>query len=428
MTDGNRLAGQTASEGPHNELAQAMQTFLAFSPEPDIAGDSPVRVFFAPGRVNLIGEHTDYNGGHVLPAALTLGTWVFARVRRDKLVRIASTSFSQVVEVASDEIHYSAQDDYANYPKGVLREFQKLGFDIPGLDLLYVGNLPSGAGLSSSASIEVVTASMLNEMLGADLAPERLALMSQAAENQFVGVNCGIMDQFAVALGKANHAISLNCDTLDYQRVPMQIAGVRLVIINTNKRRGLADSKYNERRGECEQALCQMQRVRPGIRHLADLDEAEFATIEATLQSEVLRKRARHVVTENQRAKQAVDVLRRNEIALFGQMMNASHVSLRDDYEVTGFELDTLAEVAWRAPGCIGARMTGAGFGGCTVNLVQADCVEAFIVEVRAEYTKIIGYEPSFYITDLGDGVKEVTREMERDVRAAVDKRWGGGL
>ncbi|KPV44339.1 galactokinase [Alicyclobacillus ferrooxydans] len=376
-------------------------------------GDA-VRVFFAPGRVNLIGEHTDYNGGHVLPAALNIGTWLFVRPRQDKVLRFASASFEQVVEVPAANLTYKTGDDYANYPKGVIHEFEKRGFEIPGLDLFYYGNLPNGAGLSSSASMEVVTASMMNELLGAGLSREELALLSQAAENQFVGVNCGIMDQFAVALGKQHHAISLNCDTLAYQLVPVRIEGVSLVIANTNKRRGLTDSKYNERRGECEAALVELQKVRPGIGSLGDIDEAEWTSLEGQLADPVLQKRARHVVLENNRAKRATTVLRDGDIAEFGRMMNASHESLRDDYEVTGKELDSLVEAAWAVGGCIGSRMTGAGFGGCTVSLVEADKVDEFVRAVGEAYTARIGYAPSFYVTDIGDGVKEVTNEVLR--------------
>ena len=411
-------------------LEQAIRQFLEFSPgaisdlksydkahqnvqghEVNL-GSPAARVFFAPGRVNLIGEHTDYNGGYVLPAALELGTWLFVRERHDKRLRVRSTTFPKVVEISVDNLHYSQDDDYANYPKGVLYEFQRRGFDIPGLDLLFYGNMPNGAGLSSSASIEVATAFMLNSLLGANLSHVQLARLSQTAENQFVGVNCGIMDQFAVALGKQQHAISLDCNTLGYHLVPMKISGVSLVITNTNKRRGLADSKYNERRSECEAALRQIQKVRPDVKHLADIAATHWPKLSAYIDNETLKKRARHVVFENERAKQAVGVLSSGTIAEFGQMMNLSHVSLRDDYEVTGVELDALAEAAWSADGCIGSRMTGAGFGGCTVSLVESDQVDKFISSVRTEYTKRIGYEPSFYVTAIGDGVKEVTEQI----------------
>lgn len=424
---------------PNSKFADALDRFLQFSPgsvawagpvssagsgeadsqTPSTHANPPaVRVFFAPGRVNLIGEHTDYNGGYVLPAALELGTWLFVRSRSDGWLRFASASFPQVVEVPAEGLSFSEVDDFANYPKGVIHEFQRRGFAIPGMDVFYYGNLPHGAGLSSSASVEVVTAFMLNTLLGADLPGEQLALLSQTAENQFVGVNCGIMDQFAVAMGEQNHALSLNCDTLDYQLVPMQTQGISLVIANTNKRRGLADSKYNERRSECEQALLQLQGIRPELKVLADVRAQEWNELESSIDNPVLKKRARHVVMENERAKQAVNVLRQGNLKQFGEMMNDSHRSLRDDYEVTGNELDALVEAAWSVQGCIGSRMTGAGFGGCTVSLVRTGVVDAFQSLVRQRYVERIGYEPSFYVTRIGDGVKEVTDEVMREVLA----------
>ena len=397
-------------------VCDALKQFAEFSPgpmnSPATVNSSGARVFFAPGRVNLIGEHTDYNGGYVLPAALELGTWLFVRQRKDNRLRFASTSFPKVVEVATEPVAYSEADEYANYPKGVIREFQKRGYTVPGLDVLLYGNLPNGAGLSSSASVEVATAFMLNQLLGANLSGDELALLSQAAENQFVGVNCGIMDQFAVAMGQDEHALSLNCDTLAYDLVPLPTEGIRLVITNTNKRRGLADSKYNERRRECEQALQQLQRVRPELKNLAQVAGGEWRELESSIDNPVLRKRARHVVLENERTKQAVLVLSLGKVEEFGRLMNDSHKSLRDDYEVTGKELDALVEAAWSVKGCIGSRMTGAGFGGCTVSLVRTNALEEFQTAVRQQYIEKIGYEPSFYVTKIGDGVREVTEEV----------------
>ncbi|WP_441394801.1 galactokinase [Alicyclobacillus acidiphilus] len=389
------------------QLARAKSRFLLWSP----GAIEDVRVFYAPGRVNLIGEHTDYNGGYVLPAALDLGTWAFVRTRGDGVIRFASTSFAKIVETPVEQMVYRQADDYANYPKGVICEFQKRGFAVPGFDVLFHGNLPNGAGLSSSASIEVVTAALVNALVRANLSFEDMALVSQAAENQFVGVNCGIMDQFAVAMGKQNHAISLNCHTLHYQLVPVSLDRVTLVIANTNKRRTLADSKYNARRSECEQALRELQKIRPALRTLADIGD-EWPEIEPYLTDTTLKKRARHVVLENQRAKRAVEVLRAGDTQRFGEMMNASHQSLRDDYEVTGPELDALVEAAWSVEGCIGSRMTGAGFGGCTVSLVSTDSLEEFMAVVKARYVASIGYEPSFYVTGVGDGVQEMTEEV----------------
>ncbi|QQE81404.1 galactokinase [Alicyclobacillus sp. SO9] len=373
-----------------------------------------MHAFFAPGRVNLIGEHTDYNGGYVLPAALNLGTWLFVRKRSDTRLRFGSSSFSKVVDVSVRGITYDPADDYANYPKGVVKEFQKRGFDVPGLDIFYYGNLPNGAGLSSSASVEVATAWMLNHFLNAGLSREDIAVLSQTAENAFVGVQCGIMDQFSVAVGQMGNAVSLHCDTLNYRLVPLQMSGLSIVISNSNKRRGLADSKYNDRRRECEQAFLELQKCQSGIKTLADVQSNRWSQLEGCISDSTIRRRARHVVFENERAKCAPRVLREGDLQRFGQMMNESHISLRDDYEVTGLELDTLAEAAWSVKGCLGSRMTGAGFGGCTVSLVQTDAVELFEEKVRRAYLNRIGYEPSFYVTEAGDGVRDVTEEVAR--------------
>ncbi len=381
------------------------QRFLEFSP-----GDvSHVRVFFAPGRVNLIGEHTDYNGGYVLPAALTVGTWAFVRVREDGMYRFASTAFPHIVTVKKGDLKYKPEDDYANYPKGVVWAMEKAGVSIPGADILYHGNLPNGAGLSSSASIEVVTAFAINQLSGAGLSVERLTLLSQEAENQFVGVNCGIMDQFSVGMGKADHALLLQCSTLRYRLVPVQAPGYKLVITNTNKRRGLADSKYNERRQECETALAQMQRVDPNLTCLADVSPDDWERLSAVLDDETLKKRARHVVFEHARTQRAAALLEQGNLRAFGELMNESHRSLRDDYEVTGPELDALVEAAWTVEGCIGSRMTGAGFGGCTVSLVEESQLSVFEQVVTERYIEQIGRTPSFYVSDIGDGVREVT-------------------
>lgn len=400
------------------KFEEGLDKFLEFSPtsaslgHADASHATSIRVFFAPGRVNLIGEHTDYNGGYVLPAALEFGTWLFVRPRSDGILRFGSSSFPQVVEVSSKHVTYIQEDDYANYPKGVIREFQKRGFEVPGFDFFYFGNLPNGAGLSSSASVEVTTAWMLNEILGAKLSREEIALVAQAAENQFVGVNCGIMDQFSVALGRTNHAISLKCDTLEHKLVPINLEGIRMIIANTNKRRGLTDSKYNERRAECEQALHQTQAFFPQIRSLGDIKEQDWETVASCIENSTIRKRAHHVVFENARAKQAVAVLRNGDTEGFGQLMNASHRSLRDDYEVTGKELDTLVEAAWSVEGCVGSRMTGAGFGGCTVSFVREESADSFMEVVTQRYTEQVGYKPSFYVSRIGEGVREVTKEV----------------
>ncbi|MCL6631157.1 MAG: galactokinase [Alicyclobacillus herbarius] len=399
------------------DVRQAYAAFLRFSPVAGEATNDSVRVFFAPGRVNLIGEHIDYNGGRVFPAALTLGTWLFVRPRTDGVFRFASSSFAKTVEVHGppQAFTYRPEDDFANYPKGVLWVLAERGLALSGGDFYFHGNLPYGAGLSSSASVEVATAVAVSRILQADLSAVEIAQLTQRAENQFVGVNCGIMDQFAVAAGAADAAIALNCATLDFELVPARMSGCRLVITNTNQRRGLADSKYNERRSECEQALAQVQAVHPEIRHLADIPAERWQEFAPLIPDATLKRRARHVVTENGRVNAAIAALRAGKLQEFGRLLNESHQSLRDDYEVTGFALDALAEAAWSAPGCLGSRMTGAGFGGCTVSLVQEDQVSAFQAHVQAHYQQATGIAPSFYVTDIGPGAREVTEEVKAE-------------
>lgn len=391
-----------------HEVAQSIwEEFERFSPGPL----DQVEVFFAPGRVNLIGEHTDYNGGYVLPAALNLGVYTFVRQREDGVLRFASTGFDRVVSVLPGKLMFRQEDDFANYPKGVIALLKQVrGVEFSGGDFLFHGNLPYGAGLSSSAAIELATAVAVTTLTGAQIHPAELAQISQHAENQFVGVNCGIMDQFAVAMGQKDKALSLNCKTLDYQLVPIQTSGYRLVITNTNKRRGLADSKYNERRTECEQALHDLQQVNPDLTCLADVNPKDWSTLEQSITNDVWHKRARHVVFENSRAKSAAQVLAQGEIRTFGEMMNESHQSLRDDYEVTGRELDALVEAACAVEGCIGSRMTGAGFGGCTVSLVELNRVPTFEEQVHHRYTAVTGLKPSFYVCEIGDGAHHIER------------------
>jgi galactokinase len=372
---------------------------------------SDVRVFFAPGRVNLIGEHVDYNGGMVFPAALTVGTWLLIRKRTDDQLLFASTNFDTFVKSSTKDLVYKQEDDWANYPKGVIRELQKLQVEVTGAECLYFGNIPNGAGLSSSASIELVTSLAFASLAGANIDTVELVKLSQRAENQFVGVNCGIMDQFAVGMGKQDHAILLNCDTLAYEHVPLKIDGYRLVITNTNKRRGLADSKYNERRSECEAGLAYLQTVLPNITCLADVTPDMLREHRYVIKDPTVLKRVTHVVEEIDRVKQAVVALRAGNLKRFGELMFASHDSLRDQYDVTGLELDTLYEEAKKIPGCIGTRMTGAGFGGCTVSLVEETQIERFQTEVAKHYTEKTGLTPTFYVVGIGDGVKEMTRE-----------------
>lgn len=374
----------------------------------EIYGSQAEALFFSPGRVNLIGEHTDYNGGYVFPCALTFGTYLLARKNGSNKVRFASTNMELKADIAVSNLSVKqAGDAWVNYPLGVFDEFAKLGVAVGGLDLLYSGNIPNGAGLSSSASIELVTAVMINDFYNAKLEMMKMVQLSQRAENNFVGVNCGIMDQFAVGMGKANHALALKTDTLKFEAVPLKLDGYKIVISNTNKIRRLADSKYNERRAECEKALEELN-VEDEFKTLSDIDFETFNKIYNRLSDNVLLRRARHVITENRRVLDAMDALSKNNLVEFGQLMNASHVSLRDDYEVTGSELDALAEEAWKVEGVIGSRMTGAGFGGCTVSIVKEDAVDKFIEQVGSEYKARTALTPEFYVAEVGDGARRL--------------------
>jgi galactokinase len=369
-----------------------------------------LRSFFSPGRINLIGEHTDYNGGHVFPCAITYGTYGIARKRHDRKIRMYSMNFEEkgVIEFQLDQLVYDPAHYWANYPKGMIRYIQEAGWVLPyGMDVLIYGNIPNGAGLSSSASLEMLTGVIVNELYKFDIDRLDLVKIGKKTENEFIGVNSGIMDQFAVGMGKENCGILLDCNSLKYQYAPLNLTGYKIMIMNTNKRRELSDSKYNERRSQCEAALERLQKVKE-INSLGDLSEEEFETIKEHIHDELLTKRAKHAVYENQRTLKALVALRDGDLNQFGLLMNASHVSLRDDYEVTGLELDTLVEAAWKHEGTVGARMTGAGFGGCAVAIVKADSVEKFISEVGKEYRKKIGCEATFYVASIGDGAKEI--------------------
>ena len=373
----------------------------------EVFGDTEgAKVFFAPGRVNLIGEHTDYNGGHVFPCALTIGTYGVARVRKDKKLRFYSMNFEHlgVIESSIEGLKPEKEADWTNYPKGVMWAFGERGFQIPyGMDILLNGNIPNGSGLSSSASVEVLTGHILREFFGFEVSNQDLALIGQYSENNFNGVNCGIMDQFAIAMGKKDQAIFLDTSDLSYTYAPIKLDGAKIVIACSNKKRGLGDSKYNERRSECETALAELQKV-VDIKGLGDLTEEQFEQYKSAIGDPVRVRRAKHAVYENQRTMKAVEALKANDIAQFGQLMNASHVSLRDDYEVTGIELDTLVEEAWKVDGVIGSRMTGAGFGGCTVSLVKDEAIDAFKKQVGEAYLAKIGYAADFYVVEVGDG------------------------
>ena len=364
-------------------------------------------IFFAPGRVNLIGEHTDYNGGYVFPCALNYGTYLLIREIPDKAVSLASTNMDYKADILLTDLHKKHNNEWVNYPLGVIDQMKKKGINPKGAELLYSGDIPNGAGLSSSASIEVVTAYALNELWEANIPKMDMVKLSQKAENEFVGMNCGIMDQFAVGMGQKDSALFLNCDTLDYEIVPLVLKNFKLVISNTNKRRELADSKYNERRSECEKAVDYLNKKKK-IRNLSELSLDEFHELESIIPDEVIRSRARHVISENDRVLKAIPALKSGDLELFGQLMNESHDSLKNDYEVTGFELDTLAEEAQKLPGVIGSRMTGAGFGGCTVSLVDKDYVDKFINKLGETYSQKTGLKAVFYIAEVGNGVCEL--------------------
>lgn len=366
-----------------------------------------VETFFSPGRVNLIGEHTDYNGGFVFPCALDFGTYAVVKKREDKIFRMYSKNFENlgIIEFNLDNLVYEKKDDWANYPKGVIKTFLNRNYKIDcGFDILFFGNIPNGAGLSSSASIEVLTAVILKDLFKLDVDMIEMVKICQATENNFIGVNCGIMDQFAVGMGKKDNAILLDCNTLKYEYVPVKLKNMSIVIANTNKKRGLADSKYNARRADCQAAVKTLNKNGVNIKYLGELTVAEFEKVKHFLTNEDQLKRATHAVTENERAKIAVEFLKKDDIAEFGRLMNKSHISLRDDYEVTGLELDSLVEAAWEEKGTVGSRMTGAGFGGCTVNIVENDYVDSFIKNVGKKYKEKTGLEASFYIANIGDG------------------------
>lgn len=368
------------------------------------------RQFFAPGRINLIGEHTDYNGGYVFPAAISYGTYALAAKRQDDLIRLYSMNFSEsgIIERSLKDLAYREEDDWANYPKGVLLYLQQASDKITsGMDVLFYGDIPNGAGLSSSASIELVTGVMADIMyeLGMDRIP--LVQLGQRVENEYIGVNSGIMDQFSVGMGKQGHAILLDCNTLAYEHAPVDLSEHVILIANTNKQRTLSGSKYNERRSECEAALKDLQQELE-INSLGELTPDAFEQYHRLISDPTHIKRARHAVLENNRTIEALRKLQKHDLAAFGELMNDSHRSLRDDYEVTGKELDTIVEAAWAQDGVLGARMTGAGFGGCAIALVEKDKVDAVQAGIQQHYKEKIGYEATFYTATIGDGAKEL--------------------
>ena len=371
--------------------------------------DEGLRVFSSPGRVNLIGEHTDYNGGYVFPAALTMATTIIARPRTDSIIRMKATDLDGVVEGDLNTIDKYKDLKWGNYQFGIFDELKKAGYNICGADMLFHDTTPHGGGLSSSAAIEVSAAIAMASLGGAkDIDNIKMAKISQAAEHNYIGVNCGIMDQFASAMGKANHVIFLDCKTLDYQLVPMNLGGCKLVISNTNKKRSLADSKYNERRAECEAGLEMLKAALPDKNCLGEISMQEYEENKHLITDETVNNRVCHVISEDDRVLRSVEVLKQGDLSAFGKLMNASHESLRDLYEVSCTELDTLVESAQKLDCVLGSRMTGAGFGGCTVSLVKEDGVDEFIEKVGAEYLEKVGYAASFYISEIGDGGREI--------------------
>jgi len=370
----------------------------------ELYGPGECFTFHSPGRVNLIGEHTDYNGGYVFPCALSLGTYGVARKRQDSRLRFFSTKFGGApVELSLDAVVYNKENEWVNYLLGVIFEFRKLGFDLSGLDLLIAGNVSSNAGLSSSASVELLMCVILDTLFSCKMPMVELVKISQRAENAFVGVSCGIMDQFAIGMGRKDRAMLLDCKTLSHKYIPIVLQSHSLVISNTNSPRSLAGSKYNERRAECETAARYL-----GVALLCDLTTSEFEAISHQISDLTALKRAKHVIYENQRAIEGAAYLEKGDLAAFGKLMNESHKSLRALYEVTGFNLDTLAEAAWQQPGVLGARMTGAGFGGCTVSLVENEHIDAFIKQVGQYYQEKTGLTADFYVANIGDGARRV--------------------
>lgn len=374
----------------------------------EIFGEQAEATFFSPGRINLIGEHTDYNGGHVFPCAISLGTYGAARKREDNKLRFYSANFEDlgIIETSLDDLKYDKKDNWVNYAKGMIYFLKETGHDVDkGMDIFIEGNIPNGSGLSSSASLEMLIGVIAQELFNLDIDHVDLVKLGMETENKFIGVNSGIMDQFAVGMGKQNQAILLDTNTLEYSYAPVDMGNNVIVIMNTNKRRELADSKYNERRSECETAVGELQ-AKLDINTLGELDAQTFDEYAYLIEDENRLKRARHAVWENQRTMQAQAALEEGDLEKFGRLVNASHVSLEHDYEVTGIELDTLAHTAWKQEGVLGARMTGAGFGGCGIAIVDKDKVEAFKENVGKVYTEKIGYAPAFYIAEIADGTK----------------------
>ncbi|WP_410506394.1 galactokinase [Haloimpatiens sp. FM7315] len=371
-------------------------------------GEGEVRAFYSPGRVNLIGEHIDYSGGCVFPCAIELGTYGLVRKTCHDKINLISADFPLKVTVGLNDLQYKKEDDWSNYPKGVISTMKNKGYKVGGMDILIKGNIPNGAGLSSSASLELLIGEMVNVLFNnREISTIDLVKMAKETENEFIGVNCGIMDQFAVGMGKKNKGILLNCDTLDYKYAKVDLKEYTLVIMNTKKRRALSESRYNDRRNECESALKDI-RSKKTVDYLCSLSKEEFKEVRDAIKDEASRKRAQHAVYENYRVKEAFKKLEEGNLIDFGKLLVESHNSLKDLYEVTGVELDTIVFEALKIKGCIGARMTGAGFGGCAIALVKKDRVLDFEKTLKEKYFNIIGYYPEFYVTNISEGTREI--------------------
>ena len=378
----------------------------------ELFGDSEgARFYFSPGRVNLIGEHTDYNGGHVFPCALTLGTYGAARKREDNKIHFYSMNLDSfdVVEASLDDLTNKKEYNWANYPLGIVWAFKEKGHTITsGFDMVIWGNIPNGSGLSSSASLEVLTGVILTDLFEIkDLSMTDLALIGQYSENNFNGCNCGIMDQFAVAMGKKDHAIFLDTSDLSYEYAPCVLDGAKIVITNSTVKHSLVDSAYNDRRNECAAALKALQ-SELDIQALGDLTPEEFEAHKSLIKDEIQLQRAKHAVYENQRTIDAVTALKAGDIESFGKLMNQSHISLRDDYDVSCEEIDILVDLAWKIPGVLGSRITGGGFGGCTVSIVKDESIDTFIETIGKTYLEKVGHEAEFYTVDIGDGASRL--------------------
>lgn len=368
--------------------------------------EGEIRVYFAPGRVNLIGEHTDYNGGHVFPCALTIGTYLAARKRKDRNLKFYSVNLAGMgaIQISLDNLKPKENGEWTNYPAGVIWAFEGRGMKLDcGLDIAIYGNIPNGSGLSSSASLEVVTGYMLKDMFGFDVSNQDIALIGQYSENNFNGCNCGIMDQFASAMGKKDHAIFLDTSDLSYAYAPIVLDGAKIVVTNSKVKHSLVTSAYNDRRNESAKALADLQEV-CGIESLGELTCEEFERFKSSIKDETNRRRAKHAIYENQRTIQAVEALKNKDLVTFGKLMNASHVSLRDDYETSCEECDILAEEAWKTPGVIGSRITGGGFGGCTVSIVEDEAIDSFKENLTKVYEEKVEKTPEFYVVEIGDG------------------------